>query len=482
MKQKSIVKNYLYNTIWNILKIIFPLITFPYVTRVLGPEMLGKVYFADSFLGYFIMFAMLGIPIYGLREIAKCRDNKEILSKTVNEILLINLFSMLIAVALFFISFKTINKIQTDKLLFLILLPNLILTIFSLDWFYKGIEDFKFITIRNIFFKVLSIVLLFIIVRGKSDYLKYAFLIVVAASGSFIINFLNLRKYVIFKFKNLNLKQHLKPILIIFATTVSIGIYIKLDSVMLGFLAGDYYVGLYNASVKINRIILALVTSLGVVLIPRLSYFVKNKQINEFKKYVGKSFDFVLMLSIPCVVLMIFLSKNIILFLSGHQFHEAVLSMQIIAPIILLIGLSNILGIQILIPFNKEKFVFYSVSVGAIVNFLLNLFLIPIYQHIGAAIATIIAEIAVTITQLIFVSHVLKIRIFRWNRLIYLFLAIILIPLILFIKQIDLSLTIEMFLTGFIFMIVYFLVLYLSKDEFFYKTVFAKLFQRYRNV
>jgi O-antigen/teichoic acid export membrane protein len=150
------------------------------------------------------MFAMLGIPVYGLREIAKCRDNKEVLAKTVNEILLINLFSMLIAVVLFFISFKTINKIQTDKLLFLILLPNLILTIFSLDWFYKGIEDFKFITIRNIFFKVLSIVLLFLIVKGKSDYLKYAFLLVVAASGSFIINFLNLRKYVVLKFKNLN--------------------------------------------------------------------------------------------------------------------------------------------------------------------------------------------------------------------------------------------------------------------------------------
>jgi O-antigen/teichoic acid export membrane protein len=251
---------------------------------------------------------------------------------------------------------------------------------------------------------------------------------------------------------------------------------------MLGFLAGDYYVGLYNASVKINRIILALVTSLGVVLIPRLSYFVKNKKIDEFKKYVGKSFNFVLMLSIPCVVLMIFLSENIILFLSGKQFHEAVLSMQIIAPIILLIGLSNILGIQILIPFNKEKYVLYSVSIGAIVNFSLNLFLIPIYQHIGAAIATIIAEIAVTITQFIFVSHVLKIRIFKLNRLIYLLLAVVLIPLILLIKQIDLSLIIEMFLTGIVFFVVYFLVLYLSKDEFFYKTVYLKLIRRLKNV
>ena len=482
MKKKSLVKNYLYNSSWNILKIIFPLITFPYVTRVLGPEMLGKVYFAESFMGYFIMLAMLGIPIYGLREVAKCRNSHEVLSKTVNEILLINFFSMLVAIGLLFISFKTINKIQTDKILFLILLPNLFLTIFSLDWFYQGIEDFKFITIRNIFFKVVSIVLLFIIVREKSDYLKYAFLLVIATSGSFIINFINLRKHIVLKFIGLNLKRHLKPILIIFATTVSIGIYIKLDSVMLGFLADDYYVGLYNASVKINRIMLVLVTSLGVVLIPRLSHLVKSKQINDFKKYIGKSFDFVLMLSIPCVILMIFLSENIILLLSGHQFHEAVLSMQIIAPIILFIGLSNILGIQILIPFNKEKFVFYSVSIGAIINFSLNLFLIPLYQHIGAAIATLIAEFAVTIIQFVFVSHVLKFKFFKMNRLIYLLLAIVLIPLILLIKQIDMSLTLGMFITGTVYFVIYFLILYLIKDEFLYKTVFNNFFHRMKNV
>ena len=131
---------------------------------------------------------------------------------------------------------------------------------------------------------------------------------------------------------------------------------------------------------------------------------------------------------------------------------------------------------------NKEKFVFYAVSIGAIVNFSLNLFLIPIYQHIGAAIATVIAEIAVTITQFIFVSQFLKIRIFKMNRLTYLFLAVVLIPLILLIKQIDLSLTIEMFLTGIVFFVVFFLVLYLIKDEFFHKTVYVKLIRRFKNV
>ena len=156
--------------------------------------------------------------------------------------------------------------------------------------------------------------------------------------------------------------------------------------------------------------------------------------------------------------------------------------MQIIAPIILFIGLSNILGIQILIPFNKEKFVFYSVSIGAILNFSLNLFLIPLYQHIGTAIATLIAEFAVTIIQFIFVSHVLKFKFLKMNRLIYLFLAIVLIPLILLIKQIDMSLTLGMFITGTVYFVIYFLILYLIKDEFLYKTVLNKFFQRTKNV
>lgn len=399
-KQKSIKKNFVMNALLTMSSFIFPLITFPYVSRVLLPSGTGKVSFATSLISYFTMFSQLGIPTYGIRACAKVRDNKEKLTRTAQELLTINLLMAAISYVGLFIALTFVERLQEDKVLYLVVSVSILLNAIGMEWLYKALEQYTYITIRSIVFKFIALVAMFLLIHSEKDYVYYGFLSIFAASASNVFNFINVHKYIEIKpIGNYNFRRHLKPVAVFFAMACATTIYTHLDTVMLGFMTSDVEVGYYNAAVKIKYILVSVVTSLGTVLLPRASYYIEHNKIDEFKKISQKALNFVFLVASPMMVYFIIFAKQGIFFLSGDNYAGSIIPMQIIMPTLLLIGITNILGIQILVPLGREKIVLYSEIAGAVVDLILNAILIPLFASAGAALGTLAAEAAVLVVQ-----------------------------------------------------------------------------------
>lgn len=408
-KIHSVKYNFIMNFILTSSQFIFPLITFPYVSRVLLAAGNGKISFAASVANYFMMVASLGVPTYGVRACAQVRDDKKKLSKTVQEIFTINFIMTVLVSITYFICIFTVPKFQAEQGLFLINGLSIVLNLFGMNWVYQALEQYDYITFRSLFFKIVSIVLMFLLVHEQGDYIKYAAITVLAGVGSNILNFIRLHRFIEFRWEgNYNLKRHLKPILILFAQSLAVSIYTNLDTVMLGFLKTDQDVGYYNAAVKIKSILLSLVTSLGNVLLPRMSYYAKQNLKKEFSETMLKALNFTVLLSVPLVIYFGIFSKEAIAFLAGDGYIGAVMAMQIITVAVIPNGLTGVLGVQVLTALEKEKYVLYSVIVGAAIDFILNLSFIPQYGAAGAALATMIAEFLVLLVQLLVTKNLLR--------------------------------------------------------------------------
>ena len=409
MKIHSVKFNFLMNFIMTASSILFPMITFPYISRVLLPAGNGKVAFASSVIAYFTMFASLGIPTYGIRVCARVRDDKEKLSKTVQELLIINSITMAVTCAVFVLSVIFVPKLAAEKELYVINGIGMLLNMFAVSWLYNALEQYVYITVCNLAVKAASVILMFLFVKKTEDYITYGAITVFAGCASYIFNFIYAREFISLKKKAVyQLRPHIKPILIFFAMSAAISVYTNLDVVMLGFMKGDCQVGYYNAAVKVKTILVAFITSLGTVLLPRLSYYIKKGRKEEFERTVGKAAGFVLILGLPLMVYFMIFAKESILFLAGGDFEGAVLPMILLMPTILFIGLSNITGIQVLTPQNEEKKVLYSILCGAVVDFILNLLLIPQFVSSGAAFATGIAELLVLLVQCLYLKDMVR--------------------------------------------------------------------------
>ena len=399
-KQKSLKLNFVMNAILTMSQFVFPLITFPYVSRILLPIGTGKVSFATSIVSYFTLFAQLGIPTYGIRACAKVRDNREELSKMVQELFIINLMMSALAYVVYFAAIYYVPRFRQDKDLFLIVGLTIFFNAIGMEWLYKALEQYTYITVRSIIFKFIAIVAMFLMVHEQSDYVIYGGISILASSASNIFNFFHIHRYINIKpVGHYNFKKHLKAIVIFFAMSCATTIYTHLDTVMLGFMTTDADVGYYNAAVKIKTILVSIVTSLGVVLLPRASYYIEHKMIDEFYRIAHKAINFVFLIALPMMLYFMIFAKEGIFFLSGSAYEKSILPMQVIMPTLLFIGLTNVMGIQMLVPLGKEKIVLYSEIAGAVVDLIVNFALIPRYASVGAAIGTLAAEIVVWVVQ-----------------------------------------------------------------------------------
>ena len=297
-EQKSIKKNIIMNSLLTMSAFIFPLITFPYVSRILLPIGTGKVSFATSFISYFNMFAQLGIPTYGIRACAKVRDNREELTRTANELLVINLIFSFISYAFLAIALVFVPRLFEDRLLYIIVSITIVLNAIGMEWIFKALEQYTFITKRSVLFKFIAVIAMFALIHKQEDYVIYGGISIFAASASNIFNFLYVRKFIDMKWMSrYDLKKHMKPVLVFFAMACATTIYTHMDAVMLGFLATDEDVGFYNAAVKIKQILVSLVTSISAVLLPRASYYIEHGLTNEFERISKKALNFVCCLS-----------------------------------------------------------------------------------------------------------------------------------------------------------------------------------------
>lgn len=394
MEQKSIKKNIIMNSILFVSNSIFPIISYSYASRILLPSGIGKVSFVDSIFAYFILLSGLGIPAYGRREVAKVRDNKKELSQLMHELMLIILVTTLVSYLLLFLSIEFIPKLNQYKLLFIIMGIEIFLSRTGVEWFYQGLEEYSYITIRSIIFKCISLVLLFTFVKSEQDIYIYAFIHVFTINASNICNLINIRKYIDFKrAENYDFIRHCKPVIVLFAASLAITVYGHCDITMLGFISSDYEVGLYNTALKIKSIVIAASTALTSVLVPRIAFFFSNKNEKGIIDILSFSIKTSLLVSIPLCIFCIFFGKSIINGLSGEEYLSASNTLHILMFCSVAQIVTYLCGAQILIPMGLEKCYSQSVTIGLFINILLNSVLIPTYGAWGAALGTLITEI-----------------------------------------------------------------------------------------
>jgi len=465
---QSVKVNYILNLINTGTQMLFPLITFPYVCRVIEADGIGQINFFQSIISYISLFTCLGIPMYAIREIARDRSDVVQMNRTAMEILLLHSMLTLVGYAIVAILCLTVPQIQVNIPLFLILSLTIFFTAIGCEWFYQGIEDFKYITIRGLIIKTISVVLLFIFVKSKTDLLYYGCYTVFGVLGGNIFNFFRLRKYIHREniiFSELHIKRHIKPVLKVFSFSVVTSIYLQLNTVLLGFLKNALAVGYFAAATKVMQMLLTMSACLGSVMMPRASHLIAENKEDEFNRLIQKSYDFTLAIALPMTIGLIFCAPSLITALCGVKFEHSILPSQIIAPIILMVAISNVFGIQVLFPKGKINIVTLCCGIGAVADLILNLCLIPFFSYIGTSIAYLGAEVATTVSMYFIGRKYIPIIYFKKSHLTYVLGCVVIAFALYSLSLLQLPTFTILFLQGCCGVLAYFIILCICKDE-----------------
>ncbi|MGL5951193.1 MAG: flippase, partial [Cetobacterium sp.] len=389
----SVSKNYLLNIVMTITGILFPVITFPYISRVLMPEYVGKVTFSQSFVFYFITLALLGIPVYGTRELSKNKGEheREEFKKIFTELLVIGVIGSIISFIGFNIILQFSKQLQENRDIFRYFSLQVLFSFLTLDYVFIVLEQHKRRALRSLFMRFLSVILLFLLVKNPEDYKVYVLILVVPELLMRVFDLYTLRSYINLKEK-IQLKRHMKSLLILFISAISVSLYVSLDSTMLGFMRGDIEVGLYTSGSKMSRILIPIIVSLSTVIGPKLIYSIKNGEKEKVFRNIDMFLDFNFMLGIQFIFILYIISKETVLLFSGDKFIGATGVMQILLPVIFFIPVGSFMSGSIIISHGLEKLSLRFNFISMISNALLNYFLIPKFGIMGAGFATMSTE------------------------------------------------------------------------------------------
>lgn len=400
--KKSVTKNYIYNLAYQVLIIILPVITTPYISRVLGAENIGIYSYTLSISAFFILFGSLGIALYGKREIAYLQKDKKGYSKVFWEILILRTITMAISLIIFYFVFA---RTGDYKIYYRILMLEIVANCIDISWFFQGLEEFKKTVIRNMIVKLISVVCIFVFVKNKEDLYIYFVIYVLSiliGNGSLWLYLPRFLEKV--RLKELKVFKHLKSTFSLFLPQIAVEIYTLLDRTMIGMIITDKSeVGFYDQGQKIIKMLLTMITALGTVMLPRIANTYANGKKKKIIKYMRKSFNMVYLLAFPMIFGIISISKDFVPKFFGQGYDKVALIMSVISPIILFIGMSNVIGTQYLLPTKRQKEYTLSVVCGAVVNLIMNFCLIFRFGAIGASIGTVIAELTVALVQIYFV-------------------------------------------------------------------------------
>lgn len=398
----SLKKNIFYSGILTTANYIFPLITYPYVSRVLGVANIGVCNFVDSIINYFLILSALGIGTVGIREIAKNKNDNNSLQETFSKLFTINTISTTIALVALLIAMHTVPKLHDNYELMWIGVLKLVFNYLLIEWFFKGLEDFKYITNRAIIVRIIYVIAVFVFVKDVNDIIVYFFLTSATIIVNAIINAIYARKYISFKLKFSSLQDYIKSICIMGVYSVLTSLYTTFNVAYLGFVSTDVQVGYYTTSTKIHTIILMAFTAVTGVLMPRMASILSEKRYDEYKRLIKKSISVLLLFAIPCVIAIEILAPTIINIIAGPGYEGAILPLRIISPLVLIIGLEQILITQSLMPMGKDKAVLINSIVGALVGFSANLILVPYLASVGSAVVWLMSELAVLLSAFYF--------------------------------------------------------------------------------
>ena len=465
MSQKNIKKNYIFNLSYQILQLLTPLITAPYLSRVLGADGIGTVSYAESVLSYFLLFASLGIGIHGQREISYAQDSLEKRSFVFWNTKVLSLCTSLVMLVVYL----TFAITRENSVIYLILSLSLLSTAVDITWFFQGMEEFGKIVLRNAVLKLANIAYVFLFVRSPEDLPLYALGHVLFGLLGNLSLWGYLPKYITWiPIRNLHPLRDLKVILTLFIPTIAIQVYTVLDKTMIGMITRNAFEnGYYEQSLKISKMTLTVVQSITTVMSPRIGYYFEKKDTKEVVRLMRESFRFLWFLGLPLCVGLMMVVDNFVPWFFGAGYEKVADLLKILALLIPAIGISNVVGIQYWVPTKQHNLVTKTVILGACVNFALNIFLIRAWQSAGAALASVAAECAVTISQLVLVRKELPLReIFRDSRNYVISVGIMAVWLVFLNCYLEPSLlnTAAMVVSG---ELVYFAALFLLRDAFF---------------
>lgn len=401
--KSSVKKNLMYQTFYEIIVIILPLLTSPYISRILGAKNLGIFSYTYSIAYYFQLFGMLGMKFYGNRKIAQVRDNKDELERTYSELLTIHIIISLVSCILY-IGYIRLSDYEL-RIFALIQGFMVVSTIFDISWFFFGIENFKINVTRNAVIKVLSVICIFLFVKERTDFWKYVLIMATSQAAGQSILFLIVPKYVKYRLPNFrDLGKHIMPLLVLFIPVISTSLFKYMDKIMLGALGNKIELGLYDNAEKILNIPLSVIFAFGSVMLPKISNLIANQNTKQCDKYMKVSIRYMGGLSIAMAFGMSGIANIFAPIFWGKDFSKCAELITILAISLPFTTLANIVRNQDLVPNNKDKQYTCAIVIGASVNLLVNWLLIPRFQAYGVSLGTLIAEISVCFVQIIFVN------------------------------------------------------------------------------
>lgn len=390
-----------------------PLLTFPYVSRILGPAGVGANEFAASFASYFLFAAALGTPNHGIRAIARSRANRELFDGTFSTVLSVRVVASAIASAVYLALVFSVPQFRALFPLFLAYSAVVCCGAFDLDWFYVGIEDYRYIAARTIAVKLAAVGMIFLLVRRSSDILTYSLINVASAIVGDMISLERTRRLVTFRLGLIRFREHLKPILVLSLPHVLIAAYAYLDSTLVGLLAGSVTVGLYAVPSKIVRSLVGLITGLNVVLLPRLSHQIVCGDDPAVRRLLQRYMDLLLLVGLAAVVLLAVCSREVVMVFGGPQFLRSAPTVVILAPLLIITPLATLYANQILLPRGYDAYMVWGPLAGACVSVAGNLLLVPRLLAEGAALSALLSQTASLAVNLVLVRRLCPVALGR---------------------------------------------------------------------
>ena len=461
----NIKKNFIYNISYQILILIIPFITTPYVARVLGADGVGTYSYTYSIAYYFMTFALLGINSYGNRLIAKVREDKEKMSKEFFSLYSLQIITSVIMIVLYYVYIIIFEK----EYLKIAIIQSIYVwsAIFDINWFFQGLEKFKLIVVRNAFIKLISLIAIFIFVKNSEDLWKYVPILALGTLCSQLILHNFLRKYIKFtKFNFNDIKKHIKLVLVLFVPVIAITFYKVMSKIMLGNLSTITEVGYYENAEKVINVPISIITAIGTVMLPSVSNLISKGEEKKVEEYLYKMTKFIYFLVIPMSLGIILISDNFVNLYLGSDFAKSSMVLKILAISMIFSSTANVLRTQYLIPKEKDKGYVVSVILGAIVNLVFNIIFIKLWNSTGAALATLMAEVTVAISQLLYVKKKIRVKEILTSSIKYILISLIMFVVCMLYNILNLHAAVELILQIVTGIIIYMIILFIAKDEF----------------
>ena len=406
----GVIKNFLYSSVLTVSNYLFPLITYPYISRVLGVTNIGICNFIDSIINYYILFSMMGMGLLAVREIAKNKDNRLGLKKSFSSLLVLNSIFTFVSVLLLIISIHVFPDLYQYKQLLYVGVFKVVFNYLLIEWLYVGTENFKLVTQRSIAVKTLYVIAVFLFVKDSHDYQTYYVLSVLMIVVNACFNLWYSKKLVSFSFSDITIKPYLKPYCVLGVYALLTSMYTSFNVVYLGFVAGETEVGYYTTAIKLYTVLLSLFSAFTGVMLPHMSSLISQGRYEEFRLLISKSVKALFTFAMPLIVLSVCFAPQIISIVSGPGYENSILPMRIVMPLMFIIGYEQIIIIQVLMPLRKDKAILINSILGAVVGLLMNVCLVSSFGSSGSAVVWVVAEVAVLCSTQVFVHKYLKIH------------------------------------------------------------------------